>query len=308
MAIILLRDDSNYNAWLKALNSAAPEIPVYTPETVKDKSEITFALSWKAPRGAYAEYPNLKAISSMGAGADHLLEDDSITEEIPLARIVDNKLAEDMGVFVLTACLNAIRFFDKFFNQQADKNWERYKYPQPQDVTVGILGFGTLGQHVGKLLQKNDFKVIGYSHSRKEVPGIKSYTSDEMDEFLAQSQILICLLPLNENTKDILNADLFAKLPEDAYLINVGRGGHLKEEDFIPAIENGNLKGATLDVFKTEPLPKEHPFWNHPDVFVTPHTASISSPRALASQVAENYKRMKLGEELKNSVSRKRGY
>ena len=308
MAIILLRDDSNYTAWSKALNHTAPEIPVYTPETVKDKSEITFALSWKAPRGAYAEYPNLKAISSMGAGADHLLEDDSIAEEITLARIVDSKLAEDMGVFVLTACLSAIRYFNDFFNQQADKNWQRYKYQQPQDVTVGILGFGTLGQHVGKLLQQNGFNVIGYSHSRKDVPGIQSFTSDEMDGFLAQSQILICLLPLNKHTQDILNADLFSKLPEDAYLINVGRGGHLKEEDLIPAIENGNLKGATLDVFKTEPLPQEHPFWSHPGVFVTPHTASISRPRALASQVAENYTRMEKGEDLKNFVSRKRGY
>ena len=307
MSLILLRSDKNYEQWLKAFADFDPDFPVFTPETAKNKEDIIMALSWKAPSGSYAEYPNLKVIGSMGAGVDHLFEDPELPENIQLTRVVDKYLATDMREFVLAQCLSTIKNLNTF--SRKEPHWDRMPYRRVADVTVGIMGLGVLGQAVGKLLNTVGFKVTGWSHSKKNLDFVKSYTGKaELKSFLASAEILICVLPLTEETSGILNKTLFDQLPDRAYLINVARGGHLNETDLLKALHSEKLSGASLDVFDQEPLPKDHPFWSEPNLFITPHVASVSSPESIVPQVVENYNRLKAGEPLLNTVSRKRGY
>ncbi|MGB5941752.1 MAG: glyoxylate/hydroxypyruvate reductase A [Leeuwenhoekiella sp.] len=308
MALLLLRNDNRYDRWLDALKEVDPEMQVFTPETLEDRNKITMALSWKAPKGSYDNLPNLKAIGSMGAGADHLFEDPSLPEDVVLTRLVDDKLAGDMQEYVLTVCLSHIKHLDYYRDLQEANTWKPKRYKRTENVQVGILGLGTLGQAVGKKLHNNGFKVSGYSHSRKEIEGITSCADGEMDEFLKDVDILVCLLPLTENTRGILNVELFEKLPDGAYLVNVARGPHLVDDDLIKFLDSEKLSGATLDVFHQEPLPKDHPFWNHPKIKITPHVASMSSPSSVAPQIVDNYHRLEKGEELRNQVSREREY
>ena len=308
MALLLIRNDKNYDSWIKALNAEDPEITVHTPETVKNPSDIQMAITWKAPHGAFENYPQLKVVGSMGAGVDHLFEDPSLPQDVLLTRIVDEKLSGDMQEFVLAQCLNHIKNLTTYTQLQKDGVWKPKSYRRVADVSVGILGFGTLGQAVGKKLQKVGFQVSGWSQSEKHVEGIKSYTTDGLEQFLTSCEILVCLLPLTSATSGILNQSLFKKLPQGAYLINVARGGHLKDQDLIAALDQGILSGAALDVFHTEPLPENHAFWGREEILITPHVASVSSAASVALQVVENYKRLERGEELLHQVSREKRY
>jgi len=308
MALLLIRNNKVYKPWIEALQKADPNLEVVTPETVKDKRAVTMAVTWKAPKGSFDDYPNLKVIGSMGAGVDHLFEDPSLPKGVTLTRVVDEKLASDMREFVLSLCLSHIKNLPLYRNLQNQSQWQPTQYKRVPDVQVGILGLGTLGQAVGKMLNSVGFKVSGWSHSRKDIAGIKSYSHDELDSFLEEAEILVCLLPLTEDTEGILNTTLFDKLPKRAYLINVARGGHLINEDLIKALDSGKLSGAALDVFHTEPLPEDHKFWDRKDILITPHVASMSNAASVAPQIAENYRRMEKGEELKNTVSQHKGY
>ena len=308
MALLLIRNDKNYTPWIDALKKADSSINVVTPKTVENPEEVTMAVTWKAPQRSFAKYTNLKVIGSMGAGVDHLFDDPSLPKNISLTRVVDDKLASDMQEFVSALCLNHIRNLKEYAALQAQAEWKPTSYKRAKDVTVGILGFGTLGQAVGNMLSTIGFKVTGWSHSKKDVEQITSYSQNELDRFLAEAEILVCLLPLTDKTEGILNTELFSKLPKGAYLINVARGGHLVETDLIEALDNGQLSGAALDVFHTEPLPQDHLFWNRNDITITPHIASMSNAASVSAQIAENYKRLQNGDELMNTVSIDKGY
>ncbi len=307
MALLLIKNDHNYDSWLKALHSDAP-FEVFTPETVQDKADIKMALTWKAPAGSFDIYPNLEVVGSMGAGVDHLFADPSLPKNVALTRVVDEKLSGDMQEFVLALCLNQLKNIHHYANLQRSANWEPTPYRRVADVIIGILGFGTLGQAVGKKLKEVGFQVSGWSKSRKEVEGINSFSENELPEFLSTCAILVCLLPLTAATDGILNTVLFQQLPKGAYLINVARGGHLKESDVLAALDSGQLSGAALDVFNTEPLPIDHPVWKRAEIIITPHVASMSNAASVAPQVIENYRRMERGEELLNRVSREKNY
>lgn len=269
---------------------------------------MKMALTWKAPLGSFKEYANLKVISSMGAGVDHLFDDPSLPQHVMLTRMTDEKLSGDMQEFVLALCLNVIKNLNSYSRLQGNTQWTPMKHRHIADVSVGILGFGTLGQAVGKKLVEVGFPVSGWSKSAKEISGIKSFTKGQLDAFLRNCNILVCLLPLTSDTHEILNDKLFQKLPKGSYLINVARGGHLNDKDLIQSINSGQLSGAALDVFHTEPLPKDHPFWERREILITPHVASMSNAKSIMPQVIENYRRMERGEKLLNLVSRDNEY
>ena len=307
MALLLIRNDKNYEQWLKALKDFDPDFPVFTPETLKNPEDVDMALSWKAPHGSYTKYPNLNVIGSMGAGVDHLFEDPQLPENVKLTRVVDKYLVTDMQEFVLAQCLSIIKNLNIYNRSEA--HWDRMPYKRIEDVTVGIMGLGVLGKAAGSLLHKVGFKVTGWSNSHKDLDYLTSYSGqDELNEFLSLAEILVCLLPLTEKTKRILDENLFNKLPDNAYLINVARGGHLNEDDLLEALHSAKLSGASLDVFDQEPLPKDHSFWKEPNIYITPHVASVSSPESIAPQVIENYNNLKNGKPLKNEVSRSKHY
>ncbi|KQC33148.1 dehydrogenase [Nonlabens sp. YIK11] len=306
MAILLIRNDKDYQPWIDAFQEYDASLEVVTLEMDHDPDAVTMAMMWKAPEGSFKGYDHLQVIGSLGAGVDHLFADPSLPENVQLTRVVDEKLSGDMQEFVLGLCLNHIK--NLHFYAQQDREWKPQPYLRVENVHVGILGFGTLGQAVGAKLKSVGFQVSGWSKTAKNVDGIKSYRETELDDFLNVSQILVCLLPLTEKTTGILNKELFMQLPENAFLINVARGGHLVETDLLESIENGHLAGAALDVFNKEPLPQDHAFWKHPKVLITPHVASNSNPPTVVAQIVENYRRMKNGDPLKNTVSSERGY
>ncbi len=308
MSIVII-SDREPKAWTAALAESNPEIKVEVYLEVENKEEVEYALVWNHPEGVFEEFPNIKVIASMGAGVDHILRDPKLPKNAKITRIVDEQLAKDMAEFVLALVMNKLRNLNLHKQLEQQKEWKPKSYQRIPETKIGIMGMGELGTTVGKKLVDNNFEVIGWAGSKKELQDIKVYAGrEELDEFLSKSDILVCLLPLTPQTENILNKELFQKLPKGAYLINVARGKHLVEEDLLEMLDSEQLTGAALDVFRTEPLPQEHPFWKHEKVQVTPHIASVTKPSSVVSQVLENYRHMKNDEPLKNVVDKEKGY
>ena len=308
MSILIVSPGRDPKVWVRELRLQLPDHDVYvwTEDLEIDKEKVDFAVSWKHPFGIYKDYPNLKVISSMGAGVDHITGDPDIPENIIVTRIVDEQLTVDMSAFVLALIMSYLK---NISFHHCNETWEPKKYLKVDDVQVGILGLGILGSGLAKVLRKNDFKVSGWSNSEKKMDGVLTFHGDsQLPEFLKNTNILVCLLPLTPETDSILNMDLFQQLPKGAYVINVARGEHLVEEDLLEMVQEGHLSGASLDVFRKEPLPEDHPFWKEPKIMITPHIASITDPRKVVPQVVENYRRLKAGKELINVVPRDKGY
>lgn len=309
MSVLIVCPGRDPENWVKELKNQHPGMNVYVYPEDHDNEEVEFAISWNHPRGLFKNYPNLKVIASMGAGVDHILSDSALPEGVKITKVVDNTLTEDMGDFVLSQVMNHIRGLHNCVKSQNKKEWEKFQYKRPQNTKVGIMGLGVLGNAVADKLHKNFFQVYGWSRTEKSSENVNSFHGkDQLEEFLQNSEILVCLLPLTADTENILNADLFDMLPEGAYVINVARGEHLVEHDLMEMIDKGHLSGASLDVFREEPLPDEHPFWEHSKINITPHIASITKPKSVVPQIVENYESMKEEEPLKNEVEIDRGY
>ncbi len=218
-------------------------------------------------------------------------------------------MTDAMSEYVALQVLRLHRQDIEYMAQQHAVAWEEREQKNAAERPVGILGFGALGQDAGKKLKTLGFDVAGWSRSAKEVPGFEAFAGHEgFDALLARSEILVCLLPLTAETRGILNAAAFARLPRGAALVNAGRGGHLVEEDLIPALDSGQLSGAVLDVFREEPLPLEHPFWRHPRIIVTPHIAAETHPPTAAPIIRDAIRCFEAGLPVPNRVDPARGY
>jgi glyoxylate/hydroxypyruvate reductase len=305
MSVLVISPGRNPEAWVRELKNQHPGMNIVVYPEQHDDEEVEYAITWKHPRGIFKNYPNLKVIASMGAGVDHITSDPEIPENVIITRIIDKQLRVDMCSFVLALVMNHLR---NISYHHCAKTWEPKKYKRIQDTHIGIMGLGELGSGVAENLKINGFKVSGWAKSKKEIEGINTYSSEEQDEFLEELDILVCLLPLTKETENILNKELFDKLPEGAYLINVARGEHLEEQHLLDAVNSGQLSGAALDVFRKEPLPEDHPFWDNPDIHITPHIASVTDPKHVVPQLVENYERMTEEEELLNVVTPEKGY
>ena len=306
MSFLIVSSQRDPKDWVEALKAEAPDLDLEVYPEVQDPEKVEFVLSWKHPHGIYKDFPNLKVIASMGAGIDHIIEDPDIPEHIKITRVIDEQLTKDMSVFVLSLILDHLRNLSFHY---CSKEWNPKKYLRPEDVQVGIMGMGVLGVGVAETLIKNKFNVTGWSRTKKEILGVTTFHGNEqLQEFLEDSGVLVNLLPLTSETKNILNKDLFERLPEGAYVINVARGPHLVEDDLLEMIEKGHLAGAALDVFRKEPLPKDHPFWSIDKIKITPHIASVTLPKTVVPQILDNYRRMKEGKKLENVVSREKEY
>jgi glyoxylate/hydroxypyruvate reductase A len=193
--------------------------------------------------------------------------------------------------------------------QQAARHWEQLEFRAPWERRVGILGLGSLGRDSAEMLAALRFDVAGWSRSPKEISGIACYHGEDgLTEFLARTEILVCLLPMTAATRGILNRNLFARLPRGAALVNCARGGHLVDDDLLAALDEGRISSAALDVFNEEPLPPDHPFWSHPRIVVTPHVAAFSVPATAVASVVANLRGIESGEAPRFVVDFKRGY
>jgi len=295
--------------WQEALKKAAPEIPVYSYLEEHPKDEITMALVWKHPKGELMNYPNLELIACSGAGVDFIFTDENRPKELPITRVVDVMLAKDMSEHVIAAILSYLKNLGHYRVDQIRKIWEPMEYRRIGDLKVGILGLGALGTVLAEDLVRFGFRTQGWSNSKKDFPGIQTFSgASQLTDFLETTEILVCLLPLTEDTSGILNAKLFTRLPKGAYIINVARGGHVVDADLIQYIDSGHLAGACLDVFHNEPLAKNHPFWEHDKIHMTPHCASVSDTDSVVPQIVENFRCLQNRQSLINLVSPEKGY
>lgn len=309
MGIVIIRQDGKTELWKKALLKAQPDLSVYGYHDDHSKDDIDMALIWKHPKGTLAEYQNLKCIASNGAGVDFIFEDLDAPTHLPITRVVDKYLAADMSEHVLALVFAYLKHLEHYKIDQFKKVWKPLPYRRISDFKVGILGLGTLGQVLAKDLVKFGFRVQGWSNSRKYLENVKSFEGqEELSAFLNTTEILVCLLPLTQETSGILDKELFFQLPKGAYIINVARGGHLDDKDLIEMLDNGHLSGASLDVFHQEPLNADHPFWEHSKIHMTPHYASVSDADYVVPQILENYRRLQNNEPLLNLVSESKGY
>ena len=308
MALVII-NPKGVEPWISALKEVDPDLDIRSFPNDTNRDEISFALTWRHPYGIFKDYPNLKCISSMGAGVDHLLRDPDLPKQVSIVRLADPYLAQDMAEFVLALIMNHLRDLNAFKIKQTESIWKPADYLRIRDVKVGIMGMGAIGKRVATELQKTGFNVMGWARTSKEIPGITVYAgANEFPKFLNETDILVSVLPLTNETKGILNKKNLQLLPKNAFVINVGRGEQLIDEDLVTLISEGHLSGASLDVFTEEPLPKNNILWKQPRVNVTPHIASLTNPTSVAPQIVDNYYRAKEGKPLLNVVSREKGY
>lgn len=292
--------------WLKGLRAALPEarIEPWQPGA----AAADYAVVWAPPQALLDQQPTLKALFVLGAGVDGLLRL-RIAAQTQVVRIDDAGMATQMAEYVCCAVLRQFRQLDA---TQADMAQGRWVQRQPQrhaDYPVGVMGLGVLGLRVAQALQAFEFPLLGWSRSAKSVPGLRCFAGlTELDDFLVATRVLVCLLPLTPETRDIMRFETLSRLRPGGYVINVARGAHLVEQDLLTLIDSGHLAGATLDVFRTEPLPAGHPFWSQPSLTLTPHTAARTLRQQSIDQIAGKIAALQRGAAIAGVVDRQRGY
>ena len=311
LLIVPANNNKHIDMWTAPLAEMAPDLIVKVHGRDEyDPAGIDYALTFRPPPGLLATFPNLRVVFSLGAGVEAFLADPDYPRHVPLTRFVDHTLSRDMAHYSVLHVLIHYRRQRHFDALQREHKWrQNYMTRPPQDVRIGVLGLGEIGTVIAERLRDLDFTMAGWSRTRKDVRGVESFAGrDQLQAFLARSDILICVLPLTPETRHILNKDTFAMLPKDAYVINIARGSHLNEADLIAALDSGHLSGAALDVFETEPLPPDSPLWDHPKITLSPHIAAISDPHAMAKVAVDGIADYEAGRPLKNVVDFAKGY
>jgi glyoxylate/hydroxypyruvate reductase A len=300
--------------WKDRFDEVCKDRPVLPLADAKsDPAAVHYAAVWKPQPGELAAFPNLRVIFNLGAGVDALMADRSLPD-VPLVRVAVTDLTERMTEYVVLHVLMHHRQELYLRDSQREKRWLPKFQWAANAVTVGIMGLGTLGAHAADVLRRIGFRVAGWSSSAKQIEGVTCFHgAGQFDAFLRQTDILVCLLPLTAETRHILNRDVFAKLNRTSplgapVLINAGRGGLQNEADILRCLDDGTLGAASLDVYETEPLPVDSPFWSHPKVVLTPHNAADTDPDEISKYVARQIERFETGGTLENVVDRKRGY
>lgn len=292
--------------WLQGLRAAFPEAQVENWQP--GAAAADYAVVWMPPQQFLDEQAQLKALFNMGAGVDGLLKL-RLPAGCAVVRVDDGGMAVQMAEYVCQAVVRHFREIDACEAEMRAGHWRSRPPRLRSDYPVGVMGLGALGERVARALAFFEFPVLGWSRSPKQIEGVHTYSGAEaFDHFLAESRVLVNLLPLTPQTRDLLNRDTLGRLRPGAYLVNVARGEHLVEEDLLALIDAGHLAGATLDVFRTEPLPTDHPFWGHPKLHLTPHTSARTLREITLAQIARKIPALERGERVAGMVDSVRGY
>ncbi|CAE6779911.1 MULTISPECIES: 2-hydroxyacid dehydrogenase [Paraburkholderia] len=313
MKILFYMPHSDAAAWLHDFAHALPEADLREWQP-GDTDPADFAVVWRPPREMLAGRDGLRAIFNLGAGVDAILgleheQPGTLPRSAQLIRLEDTGMALQMAEYVTHAVLRYLRRFDEYQTLQNERRWEVLD-PHPRETfTVGVLGLGVLGTHVAQAVAAFGMPVRGYSRSARQIDGITTFAGEaQFDAFLDDVKVLVNLLPHTPDTGDVLNTRTFSKLAKGAYLINVARGGHLVEQDLLEALASGQVAAATLDVFREEPLPPDHPFWQEPRITITPHISALTLREESVAQVARKMTALMRGETVSGVVDIERGY
>jgi glyoxylate/hydroxypyruvate reductase A len=294
--------------WAEIFRRDAPEIHFRVWPDIGDAHAVRYLAAWLPPADLGTRFPNLELLFSTGAGVDQF-DFTALPPRLPVVRMVEPGIVQGMVEYVTHAVLDLHRDMPAYRRAQQRQQWQPLPVRTAAECRVGVLGLGSLGQAVLAQLTAFGFDAAGWSRSTHHVPGVRCHAgADELHAFLARTQILVCLLPLTDATRGLLNAALFAKLPRVASLVHVGRGPQLNSADLLRALDAGQLAEAVLDVTDPEPLPAADPLWSHPRVRITPHIASMTQPQTAARVVIDNLRRHARGEPLLGLVDRRRGY
>ncbi|HVI88604.1 MAG TPA: glyoxylate/hydroxypyruvate reductase A [Dongiaceae bacterium] len=307
MTILYAGDADEADQWLNAVREINPGLSFRCWPEIGPVEEIDFVIVGGRLRGEFPQLPKLRGIQSTWAGVNHLMQSASLPAGVPVARMVDDGLTCSMSEYLAFQVLDHLRQGSVLRQAQHENRW--LEGLQVRHGTIGIMGLGALGVDVARQFAALNLALRGWSRTPKSVPGVSCYAGmEQLNDFLAGCDLLICLLPLTPETRGILSGALLARLPQGACLINAARGPHLMDDDLIAALDSGHLSRAVLDVFHVEPLPADHPFWRHPRITVTPHIAAITRAGTGAALIVENYRRALAGQELVNQVDRQLGY
>jgi glyoxylate/hydroxypyruvate reductase A len=300
--------------WIERFSRLLPGRGVISARAPFDPASVRYVACWKHVPGSLKTLPNVRVLFSLGAGVDHLVGDPDLPDA-PIVRMVDADLTRRMTEWVVWQCLDWLRQGRLYRARQAARTWiDDRNQPAAADVRVGVMGLGVLGQDAIRALGVIGFDVAGWSRTPRGIDGVPTFHGEAgLEPFLARTDVLVVLLPLTPDTRGMLNGGLLAKLARDGrlggpILVNAGRGGLQAEADIVAALDAGLLRGASLDVFETEPLPEASPLWGHPAVTVTPHNAAMSHPDSIAGAIAAQIRAFEAGGALMNVVDRTRGY
>jgi len=299
----------NGRDWINELKRQAVRHRIHAQPDIDNPSLIDAAIVWTPDQALFSRLTNLRAILVPGAGVDQLFKGGGELPKVPIVRLADPVMANRMAEYVLAMVLDYHRQFRRYREQQADAVWTRHFHADAGDIRVGILGLGIMGAAAANHLCAIGYPVTGWSRRPKTIAGIKTVAGKAgFEQIVASSDVLVCLLPLTEETQGLLNGQTFEMMPDGAFVINAARGGHLVTPDLLAAIDRGKLAGAALDVFEGEPLSKDSPLWRHPKVTITPHIASLSNPITGVRQIVRALDRIEDGEPLDHLVDPSTGY
>ena len=292
--------------WLEGLRAALPQAQIDL--WASGAALADYAVVWAPPPQFFDEQTGLKAIFNIGAGVDALMKL-RLPPQARVVRLDDAGMSVQMAEYVCHAVIRHFREFDAYETDVAQGKWS-YRRPHNRiDFPVGVMGLGVLGERVAKALAGFEFPVNGWSRSPKAVEGVRCFAGEgQLDDFLSATRVLVCLLPLTRDTQGIMRRETLSSLQPGGYVINVARGAHLVEEDLIALLDSGHLAGATLDVFRTEPLPQAHPFWQHPGITVTPHISARTLRDESIAQIVGKIQALRRGEPIAGVVDRQIGY
>lgn len=309
MPILLASTIGPMAPWIERLSQALPGEDVRAGEAPGELSEIDIVVIARPQPGLFTRLPNLKLVISLRAGVDDLVAAPDLPPNVPMCRAQDPGGDRLIDEYALLHVLRHHRRLPEFAAAQARAEWIRPEVLHASQRRVGFMGLGVIGLTAARRVRDAGFQVASWTRTPHDEPGIESFHgADGLAPFLARSEIVVNLLAVTPQTVNILNAETLARLPEGAAVINLGRGEHVVDEDLIAALDSGHLAAATLDVFRTEPLPADHPFWAHPKVTLMPHTARRTQPGLIIPRVEENIRRFRAGKPLLQPVARGRGY
>jgi glyoxylate/hydroxypyruvate reductase A len=294
--------------WARHFAQHLPDVPFRIWPDVGDPAAVRYLAAWTLPPDLATAFPNLEVLFCVGAGIDQF-DLSQVPDSIPVVRMIEPGLVDGMVEYATLAVLAVHRHWPAYVAQQRERRWQTLPIRTAATRSVGVMGLGVLGQAVIEKFRGFGFRCAGWSRSARDLPGVECYAGlESLPAFLARTDILVCLLPLTNDTRGILGQRVFDALPKGAAVINVARGAHLVTDDLLRALDSGQVSAAILDVTDPEPLPENHPLWTHPRVIITPHVASQSQPESSAEAVLENVRRHQRGEPLVGLVDRSRGY